>query len=69
MAKHTAKNGFQYDKLHIVFSHEERGQDSYEFYYNNSINGIPDSPYIRVFEARELTKKERKTLAKQTKSK
>ena len=40
-----------------------------DFSFTTDISGYPDSPYIDIYEARKLTKKERKSLTKQNKKK
>lgn len=55
-------------KLYIVCVASDRmgGKDDVSF--ETDISGYPDTPFVSIYEARELTKKERKALAKQRKS-
>lgn len=34
-----------------------------EVYFETDVSGYPDTPFVSIYEARELTKKERKALA------
>jgi ribosomal protein S10 len=53
-------------KLYIISVHADRmGQsDNFEFVTHERLIGLSETPFITVYEARKLTEKERKELAR-----
>lgn len=54
-------------QLYLIHTASDRmgGRPDMEFGYYENIAGISDTPWITIYEVRELTKKERQTIAKQ----